>query len=77
MKQLISESNEKYQKTQIQSGEHHMYAKEIFGIALYDISIGININRRRINIRFADDTIIFTNNLEDLQILMDMVTQVS
>lgn len=36
----------------------------VFSIALHDISI-------KKNIRFVDDTIIFTDNLEDLQMLMN------
>ena len=55
----------------------NIYVEKIFQIALEGVDTGIKINGKPINnIRYADDTAILANNLEDLQDILDRVTEV-
>lgn len=52
----------------------NVYSEAIFQEALADCSEGIIINGETLNnLRFADDTVIMTDNIEDLQNLMNRV----
>lgn len=56
----------------------NLYSEYIFREALQDIEAGILLNGERLNnIRYADDTVIFADNLASLQLLMDSVTSYS
>lgn len=56
----------------------NLYSEHIFQKALADESAGIKVNGIPINnIRYADDTAIITETLEDLQRIMNKVTQTS
>lgn len=53
----------------------NLYSERIFNEALDGMNKGILINGLRLNnIRYADDTIVFADNLEDLQALVDKIT---
>uniref|UniRef100_A0A8D8SH15 Craniofacial development protein 2 n=1 Tax=Cacopsylla melanoneura TaxID=428564 RepID=A0A8D8SH15_9HEMI len=53
----------------------NLYSERIFCEALDEMEKGILLNGLRLNnIRYADDTIVFAENLEDLQALMDNIT---
>lgn len=56
----------------------NIYSEYIFREALENTEIGIPLNGERLNnIRYADDTVIFADSLENLQILMNRVTESS
>lgn len=56
----------------------NLYSEEIFSQALENVSMGIQLNGERINnIRFADDTIIMAESWEDLQEMMNRVSNKS
>ncbi|KAL1447016.1 hypothetical protein WDU94_015647 [Cyamophila willieti] len=56
----------------------NLYSEHIFGEALQDIDEGISINGVKLNnLRYADDTIVFSDTLEGLQTLMIRVTETS
>lgn len=53
----------------------NLYSERIFSEALDGLEKGILINGHRMNnIRYADDTIVFADSLEDLQVLVDNIT---
>uniref|UniRef100_A0A8D8W5N2 Craniofacial development protein 2 n=2 Tax=Cacopsylla melanoneura TaxID=428564 RepID=A0A8D8W5N2_9HEMI len=53
----------------------NLYSEKIFREALKDVDKGISIDGNRLNnIRYADDTIVFADKLEDLQLLIDKIT---
>lgn len=52
----------------------NIYSEEIFKEALDDIELGISINGQRLNnVRYADDTVVFADDIESLQELMTRV----
>ena len=52
----------------------NIYSEEIFSQALEDRDEGVIINGQNLNnLRYADDTILITNNPQDLQTLLDLV----
>ena len=52
----------------------NLYSERIFTEALHEIEKGILINGYWFNnIRYAADTIVFTDNLEDLQVLVNRI----
>uniref|UniRef100_A0A8D8PQH9 Craniofacial development protein 2 n=1 Tax=Cacopsylla melanoneura TaxID=428564 RepID=A0A8D8PQH9_9HEMI len=54
----------------------NVYSEFIFREALQNTEAGILLNGKKINnIRYADDTVIFSDNLSSLQTLMDNVTK--
>jgi len=56
----------------------NIYSEFIFREALKGIEDGIKVNGECLNsIRYADDTVIFTNDIGGLQYLMDRVVEVS
>ena len=56
----------------------NLYSEHIFGEALEDQEEGISVNGRKLNnIRYADDTIVFADSIEGLQLLMDRVVEKS
>lgn len=56
----------------------NLYSETIFQQALEDIGRGIKINGKVLNnIRFADDTVVMANNIDDLQLLVDRIQEVS
>jgi hypothetical protein len=56
----------------------NIYSEFIFREALEGIEDGIKINGEYLNnIRYADDTVIFTNDIVELQYIMDRVVKVS
>lgn len=56
----------------------NIYSEQIFQEALEDIDAGIKINGENINnIRYADDTAVFADSLENLQELMTRITETS
>lgn len=55
----------------------NIYSEEIFSEALDDMPIGININGHLIKtLRYADDTVLIADSLEDLQQLLNKVIDV-
>jgi len=55
-----------------------MYSEFIFREVLEGIEDGIKVNGECLNnFRYADDAVIFTNNIVDLQYLADRVVEVS
>jgi len=53
----------------------NLYSEYIFRETLQDMEAGILLNGERLNnIGYADDTVIFADNLASLQLLMDRVT---
>lgn len=55
----------------------NIYVEKIFQLALEDETRGIKINGKLItNIRYADDTAILANSIEDLQILLNKLNEV-
>ena len=56
----------------------NLYSEEIFKEALDDIELGVSVNGQRLNnIRYADDTVVFADNIEGLQELMTRVKDTS
>uniref|UniRef100_A0A8D8XEP5 Craniofacial development protein 2 n=1 Tax=Cacopsylla melanoneura TaxID=428564 RepID=A0A8D8XEP5_9HEMI len=55
----------------------NLYSEYIFKEALADLDEGISINGVHLNLRYADDTIVFADTLEGLQQLMNKVTETS
>lgn len=56
----------------------NLYSEEIIQKALKETSIGIKVNGAPINnIRYADDTLIIAESIEELQVLMDKVVDSS
>ena len=56
----------------------NIYSECIFREALEDSEAGILVNGQRLNnIRYADDTVVFTDNPADLQHLMSRIARVS
>ena len=56
----------------------NIYVEKIFRLALDNVDAGIKVNGKPINkIRYADDTAILANSLEDLQNILNNVTEVS
>uniref|UniRef100_A0A8D8L8K4 Craniofacial development protein 2 n=1 Tax=Cacopsylla melanoneura TaxID=428564 RepID=A0A8D8L8K4_9HEMI len=55
----------------------NIYSEYIFNEALANITHGIKIGNEIINnIRYADDTVLLSNSIEELQILVDKITSV-
>lgn len=55
----------------------NVYVEKIFQLALDSVATGIKVNGKPINnIRYADDTAILANNLEDLQNMLDRIVEV-
>ena len=53
----------------------NLYSEEMFGLALDEVTEGIRINGETVNnLRYADDTVIMANNIDELQILMDKIS---
>lgn len=56
----------------------NLYSEEIMKNALYNVTVGIKVNGIPIhNIRYADDTVLLAENIEDLQTLLDRVVEAS
>lgn len=56
----------------------NLYSEYIFREALNEIEEGISINGTRLNnLRYADDTIVFTDSIKGLQLLMDRIIEAS
>lgn len=56
----------------------NLYSEKIFTLALDEISAGIVINGKYDNkIRYADDTLILADNMQDLQTMVNRVCAVS
>jgi len=55
-----------------------LYSEYIVREALNEVEQGISINGTRLNdLRYADDAVVFADAVEDLQILMDKITESS
>ena len=53
----------------------NIYVEKIFQLALYNVDAVIKVNDKPINnIRYAVETAIWANSLEDLQNILDKVT---
>lgn len=52
----------------------NLYSEAIFQNALKEVDKGFKIKRIN-NIRYADDTVVLADNLEDLQLLMDRINE--
>lgn len=56
----------------------NIYSEHIFKEALDDVEAGVSLNGKWINnIRYADDTVIFADSQDSLQLLIDRVTTTS
>ena len=56
----------------------NIYVEKIFQLALDNVDAGIKVNGKPINNdQYADDTAILANILEDLQNILDKITEVS
>ena len=52
----------------------NLYANDIFRKGLYDVDTGIKVNGKSINkIRYADDTVLIADSIEELESLVDRV----
>lgn len=55
----------------------NMYLEKIFSLALEDEEIGIRVNGTRVsNLRYADDSAIITENMGDMQRIIDKIDQI-
>ncbi|XP_072751038.1 uncharacterized protein [Anoplolepis gracilipes] len=53
----------------------NLYADRIFKEAINDLDLGIKVNGVRINtLKYADDTVIVAENVEDLQLLLNKIS---
>lgn len=84
----VKERNDLSEKIEIQRGVRqgcvlspmlfNLYSEEIIQRALSEETAGVKVNGRPINnLRFADDTVVIAENMEDLQRLIDQIVESS
>lgn len=56
----------------------NLYADRIFKDGISDLDLGIKVNGKQINnLKYADDTVILAENVEDLQLFLNRISQSS